>query len=210
MSEPKAIARTIDEVVPGLFHYQVHDERIDHISDGYAVVDKGRVILIDPLPIDGATLARLGAIGDIVVASASHQRSAWSYRRQTNASVHAPQGAQGLDEPPDATFRGGDRLPGGLRAMHAPGPKGPHYVLHLDRGPGVVLCTDLLLHDPGKEIAFLRDKYLQDPKQARESARALLGLKFEVICFGHGAPILKGGRKAVEDLLQRDANQGAK
>ena len=125
MSEPKTIARTIDEVVPGLFHYQVHDERIDHISDGYAVVDKGRVILVDPLPIDGAALTRLGAIGDIVVASASHQRSAWSYRRETKASVHAPQGAQGLDESPDATFRGGDRLPGGLRAMHAPGPKGP-------------------------------------------------------------------------------------
>ena len=39
--------------------------------------------------------------------------------------MHAPEGIAGLDEAPDTFFRDGDRLPGGLRAVLAPGPKGP-------------------------------------------------------------------------------------
>jgi hypothetical protein len=106
MSEPKTVAKTLDEVAPGLFHYSIHDERIDHLSDAYALVEKGRAVLVDPLPIEDAALARLGAIEAIVIAAPSHQRSAWRYRRQLKAKVHAPRGAAGLDEKPDFEFGG--------------------------------------------------------------------------------------------------------
>ena len=208
MSEPKTVAKSIEEVAPGLFHYQIHDERINHISDGYAVVEGGSAVLVDPLPIEPALLDRLGPVGAIVIASPTHQRSALRYRRETGARVHAPEGIAGLDEAPDTFFRDGDRLPGGLRAVLAPGPKGPHCALYLDRGPGALLCADLFMHDPGEPVVLLPDKYLEDPAAARQSARRLGTLRFEVLCFGHGAPITRGGRKAIGDLVARQGKAG--
>src|SRR6266568_2717616 len=108
MSEPKSVARGLHEVVPGLFHFQIQDERINHISDGYALVEDGRVVLVDPLPIEEAALRRLGTIEAIVMATGSHQRSAWRYRKETGARVHAPDGAAGLDGKPDVAFKAGD------------------------------------------------------------------------------------------------------
>ncbi len=207
MSEPKTVAREVHEVVPGLFHYQIQDERIHHVSDGYAIVEGGRVVLVDPLPIDEAALRRLGPIEAIVVATGSHQRSAWSHRKASGAQVHAPRGAAGLDDKPDRSFGEGDRLPGGLRAIEAPGPKGPHFVLVLDRAPGVLFCGDLLLNEPDRGVVFLSDKYLQEPARAAESAARLLDLEFGVVCFGHGAPMTRGGREAIQEAVTRRAGE---
>jgi glyoxylase-like metal-dependent hydrolase (beta-lactamase superfamily II) len=200
MSEPKTMAKTVKEPVPGLFHYHIHDDRIDHRSDAFAVVGGGTVTLIDPLPLDPAALGRLGTVGAIVVAVGGHQRSAWRYQRELKARVHAPREAAGLEGTPDATFKEGDPLPGGLRAVHAPGPGAAHYALRLDRGPGVLLVTDLLMHEK-EGIVFLPDTYVEDPGRARESARRLLDLDWDTLCFGHGEPILEGGKKALRALL---------
>ncbi|HJY82217.1 MAG TPA: hypothetical protein VKK81_14180 [Candidatus Binatia bacterium] len=49
MSEPKTIAQKAEEIVPGVWRWAVHDDRIDFESDAHAVVEGGRVVLIDPL-----------------------------------------------------------------------------------------------------------------------------------------------------------------
>jgi glyoxylase-like metal-dependent hydrolase (beta-lactamase superfamily II) len=202
MSEPKARAGEVEELLPGLFHYSVDDERIKTRSDAFALVENGAVVLVDPLLLEPAALARLGRLKAIVIAAASHQRSAWRMRRETGAKVHAPAEAMGLDETPDATYRDGEMLPGGLRAVRAPGPSSAHYVLYLERSPGAVLCTDLVINDGGKGLEYLPDKYQENPASGRESARRLLELKFEVLGFGHGTPILKGGREALRTLVE--------
>src|SRR5256885_5759348 len=48
----------------------------------YAVAADGRVVLIDPVPLDPAQLGRLGAVEAIVLGTPSHQRAAWSLRRE--------------------------------------------------------------------------------------------------------------------------------
>ena len=80
MSEPKTVAQTTTEILPGLHHFKILDDRIKTQSDAYALVQAGRVVLIDPLPLDPARLARLGRVEAIVLGSPSHQRSAWRYR----------------------------------------------------------------------------------------------------------------------------------
>ena len=204
MSEPRTVARTTAEVVPGLIHFKIDDERIKSQSDAYALVQGGGVVLIDPLPLEQTQLSRLGRVEAVVLGSPSHQRSAWRYRREFNAKVHAPEGWRDLDEKPDATYREGDPLPGGIRALHAPGPGNAHHVFHVAGKPGVLLCTDLWLAT-GKGVEFLPDKYLSDPGRARDSARRLLEVDFDVLCFGHGDPIMKGGLRVVSDLVTRDA-----
>jgi glyoxylase-like metal-dependent hydrolase (beta-lactamase superfamily II) len=200
MSEPKNVAKSVVELLPGLFHYHIHDDRIDHRSDAFAVVAGGKATLIDPLPLDPPALGRLGPIGAIVVAAEGHQRSAWHYQRELKAAVHAPREAAGLEGTPDVTFQDGDRLPGGLRAVRLPGPGASHYALLSDRGPGLLLVTDLLMHEK-EGIVFLPDKYMDDPARARDSARRLLDLTWDALCFGHGEPILEGGKQALQALL---------
>src|SRR5437667_3316330 len=132
MSEPKTVARSISEIRPGRSHYKIDDEGIKSQSDAYAVVANGRVVLIDPVPLEPEPLRRLGTVEAIVLGTPSHQRSAWSYRRAHQAKVYAPEGWTGLDEKPDATFKEGDSLPLGVRSLHAPGPAAAHHVFHIE------------------------------------------------------------------------------
>ncbi len=204
MSEPKTVASTVTEIVPGLFHFRIDDDRIKTQSDAYALVANGRIVLIDPVPLDPGQLRHLGKVEAIVLGTPSHQRSAWSYRRDHKAKVYAPEGWTDLEEKPDVTFKAGDSLPLGLKPLHAPGPAAAHYVFHVDRKPGVLLCSDLL-HVGSKGVEFLPDKYMSDPGKARESARRLLEVDFDILCFGHGDPIMTNARKVLADVVRKDA-----
>src|SRR5512143_358887 len=108
MSEPRSTAQDVVEILPGLHHYFVDDDRIDSESNAFVLADGDRLVLVDPLPIEMAVLARLGTVEAIVIAAPGHQRSAWRLRRQTGARVLAPRGSEGLDEPPDAFFGEGE------------------------------------------------------------------------------------------------------
>jgi hypothetical protein len=204
MSEPRAVVSSVEEILPGLFHGCIADDRIGTRSDTYLLAAGRRVVLVDPLPIEEAVLARLGTVDAIVLGTASHQRSAWRLRRSTGAPVHAPGGATGLLEATDAQYGDGDALPGELCAVEAAGPAPTHHALHLAAGPGVLFVSDLLMHDRDEPPRFLAEPHMQDPARGRLSARRLLDYRFDVLCFGHGAPILAGGRKALEVLLERD------
>ena len=58
MSEPTTQATEIETVRPDLLHWWVHDDRIDNRSDAWAVIHDGRLVLIDPLPMDEAVVGR--------------------------------------------------------------------------------------------------------------------------------------------------------
>jgi len=150
MSEPSARARRIQEVIPGVWRWFVLDDRIDSESDAHAVVEDGRTTLIDPLPVAEAALQRLGPIAAICLTAKCHQRSAWRYRTQFGVKVYAPAGVRPMEEDADVWYRAGDRLPGGLQAIHTPGPEEVHYGFLLAREPGVFFCPDLLMHGKGK------------------------------------------------------------
>ncbi len=118
--------------------------------------------------------------------------------------VYAPEGSQKLEEKPDATYRQGDRLPGGLQPLHAPGPNPSHHALLVERTPGVLLCTDLW-HRVGERIEFLPDKYMNDKAGARDSARRLVRQSFDILCLGHGDPMDRDARRALQDVIATDA-----
>ena len=80
MSEPKSVAETVEEVVPGVWRWHVWDDRIDFESDAHAVSDEGGTVLIDPLPLQENALKKLEPIIAICLMAACHQRSAWRYR----------------------------------------------------------------------------------------------------------------------------------
>ena len=122
MPEPKGTAKPAGEVAPRVYRWTMHDDRIDSQSDSYAVVEDGRIVLIDPLPMAEQDLANLGTVHAIVLTASCHERSAWRYRRQFNVPVHAPSGAVDFEEDPDFWYDQGDHLAGNLIAIHTPGP----------------------------------------------------------------------------------------
>ena len=201
VSEPKAVAETVDEVVPGVWRWHVWDDRIDFESDAHAVSDRTGTVLIDPLPLRDVALKRLEPIIAICLTAACHQRSAWRYRRSFGVQVYAPDGCRAMDEEPDVRYRVGEMLPGGLKAIHTPGPEQAHYGFWREQSPAVLFCPDLIMREADGDLAFIPAEYHDDPAATRDSVRRLLDLPFDVLCMDHGAPITTNPHAELRKLL---------
>ncbi|WP_205519518.1 MBL fold metallo-hydrolase [Pyxidicoccus caerfyrddinensis] len=209
MSEPKGKAKRVVEVVPGVHHWTLSDERIGGArSDAYAVVDEdGAVVLIDPLPIDEELLRRLGKVTAIVLTAGNHQRSAWRFRKDFGAPVWAPEGAQGLEEKPDFFYVAGDTLPAGIVSFHTPGPTEAMYTLWIQQHPrSVAFISDLLTHAGRGTPEFVPSEYQDEPFRTRHSVQRILDhLPVQTVCFAHGAPIVGEGAAALRRALEEDS-----
>lgn len=209
MTEPKARARKLVPVAADIYRWRVHDDRLGGAeSDAYAVVHGGRVVLVDPLPVDEAALRELGELEAVVLTASCHQRSAWRYRKEFGIPVYAPEGAEGLEEEPDHTYSGGDLLPGGLTAFHAPGPAEATYALWSARPRSVVFVSDLLRHDGSGTPTFFPSEWQDEPARTRVSVRRILeDLPVETLCFGHGPPVCGEAREALQRALSGDSER---
>jgi glyoxylase-like metal-dependent hydrolase (beta-lactamase superfamily II) len=201
MSEPKAVAETLDEVAPGVWRWHVLDDRIDSESDAHAVSDPTGTVLIDPLPLWEEALKRLEPIIAICLTAACHQRSTWRYRRAFGVKVYAPAECRAMDEEPDVRYRVGQLLPGELKTIYTPGPEQAHYAFWRARSPSVLFCPDLIMREDGGDLAFIPAEYHEDPEATRASVRRLLDLPSEVLCMDHGAPITANPHAALRKLL---------
>jgi glyoxylase-like metal-dependent hydrolase (beta-lactamase superfamily II) len=203
VSEPKAVAESIEEVAPGVWCWHVSDERIGgHVSSAHAVRGDAGTVLIDPLPLADGALARLGAIEAICLTSSGHQRSAWRLRRELGVRVFAPAAVQEVDEEPDVRYSEGDALPGGLQAIFTPGAGTSQHSFLLERGGGVLFTPDLFIHGPGEPLELVPAEYMHDPEQARQTAERLLELEFGVLCTSHGVPVADDPKSAVRAALE--------
>src|SRR5438132_8330406 len=101
MPEPGGIARLVGEVLPRIYRFTIHDDRIDDESDSYAVIEKGRTILIAPLPMSAQDLIQLGPVKAIYLTASCHERFPWRYRRSLKVLVYAPEGGVDFEETPD-------------------------------------------------------------------------------------------------------------
>ena len=202
MSEPKAVSPRIDEVAPGIWHWRIWDDRIGAESHAHAIAEDGGSVSIDPLPLAPQALRRLEPITTILLTAACHQRSAWRYRRAYGVKVHAPEGTRAMEEEPDLPYWTGDRLPGGLAAVHTPGPESAHFAFWREASPAVVFCADLIMRDGDDAPMFIPPEYHEDPEATRDSLRRLLELPFAVFCMAHGAPLTADRRNTLRMLLE--------
>ena len=202
MSEPKAVAQELVEVVPGILHWAIEDERIGgHISAAHAVVGEDGAILIDPLPLAEEAMAQLGPVAAILVTAGSHQRSAWRLRRELEVPVWMPALAQEIDEEPDERYGHDEVLPGDLLAVFTPGAGTTQHTLLLD--DRVAFVPDLLLRPPGGELALVSAEYMHDPEQARQRLERLVEEHvFDVLCLSHGVPVTEDPEAAIRAALR--------
>jgi glyoxylase-like metal-dependent hydrolase (beta-lactamase superfamily II) len=111
-----------------------------------------------------------------------------------------------MEEAPDEGYRAGDLLPGGLRAVHTPGPEEVHFSLLREGEPGVLVCSDLLTNYGERGLDFVPLKYHDDPPQTRRTVEGLLELDFEVLCLDHGSAIADDPKAEIRALLARTAS----
>lgn len=201
MSEPQAVAESVEEVVPGVWHWRLADDRIGgYVSAAHAVAADDGVVLIDPLPLAEAALPGLGAASAICLTTSSHQRSAWRLRRELGVPVWAPAASKEVEEEPDERYSEGDAMPGGLRAIFTPGAGTTQHSLLRD---GVLFTPDLFVRPPGEPLALIPAEYAHDPELARRTAEKLLELDFDVLCTGHGAPVTDDPKAAIRASLEQ-------
>jgi hypothetical protein len=202
MSEPQTAATETIEVVPGIRHWSISDERINgFVSSAHSLAADGGVVLIDPLPLQHAALDALGPVTAICLTTSSHQRSCWRLRRELGVPVHAPAFARELDEEPDGRYGDGDRLPGDLLAVFTPGAGTTQHTFLLEQGPGVAFVPDLLARPPGMDVMLTPAEYMHNPREARQTLAQLLERRFDVMCLGHGAPVTSGAHEAIRAAL---------
>ena len=70
---------------------------------------------------------------------------------------------------------------------------------------GTLVVGDAIINMDGYGFTFLPAKYCDDAKLMRKSLRRLLDFQFERLLFAHGAPIVSGARRRLEELLEGDA-----
>ena len=99
------------------------------------------------------------------------------------------------------TYREGDRLPGGLRAILTPGPEPIHFAFLREQAPAVLFCADLFMREAEGDLSFVPAEYHDDPEATRASVRKLAQLPFEVLCMAHGAPLTRDPHRALCKLL---------
>jgi hypothetical protein len=207
MTEPVEIAQSPEEVVPGVWHWRIHNRAIGgSISSSQLVAANGEVVLVDPVRLAPQALAELPRPTATCLTAKCHQRAAWRYRAELGAPVWAPQGTVPMDEEPDHRYGADDALPAGLVAVHTPGPEDVHFCLLLEREEeGVLLCSDLLARGEDGELDFVPLQYHDDPDTTRRSVERLLDLPFSVLCLDHGPPLAGDPKAAIRALLARPA-----
>jgi glyoxylase-like metal-dependent hydrolase (beta-lactamase superfamily II) len=208
VSEPKTVATSIEEVVPGVRRWSIHDDRINFVSAAYAVTGDKGTVLIDPLPLEPAMLGELGDVTAIVLTCGSHQRSAWRYRRELAADVYAPGLSREIDEEPNVRYADGDTLPGGVRAVFTPGVGTTQHTLLLAGEPAIAFVADTLVQEADGTVGMVPERYIYDLEEAKRTLGRLLALDFDVMCLMHGG-VLRDTPKAFVQAVLEHAEQAS-
>lgn len=100
---------------------------------------------------------------------------------------------------------------GGLEVVHTPGHT-PGALSLYQRERRILFCGDALFNaDPmtgGPGLDFPIRLISVDNAQARESVRKLAELPIDVLCCGHGEPIVDGANEKIRALLARENGRG--
>lgn len=164
-------------------------------------------MIIDPPPLapdDEAWLCRQDGISHILITNRDHLRESARLREALSSKVLIHEkDAHLIDLKVDGTFRDGDRLPGGLLAVHVPDGKSPgETAFFLEEGNGVLFLGDALIGKPAGRLHLMpADKY-RDVGKAREGIRVLLKYQYDTVLVGDGVSVPTAGRRAVERFVE--------
>jgi len=196
------------ELVPGLFHWTtLHDDLGVRVSS-YYVESAGA--LIDPrVPDDGLeAFADRARPQQVVLTTGLHARHADRFADAFGCVIRAsPQALERAGDGLDAErYTDGDEVAPGVTAIHVDAIAPDEYALHIALDAGALAFGDAL-NTYGGELAFFSDDLLgDDPDTVKaglnDALRGLLTRDFDHLLFGHGEPVVGGGKAALRQFLR--------
>jgi glyoxylase-like metal-dependent hydrolase (beta-lactamase superfamily II) len=192
----------MEEVIPGIRHWQARHPNIGADVSSYLLTDTGTAI--DPLLPDGEDVSWLGhRVERVVLTVRHHVRSAADFGAPIfvhRSGLHEFEGGN-LDM---RGYEAGDEIVPGIRVLPFGRICSDDAVLKIDLGPGVLAFGDGLINYGA--LGHPPDRYIGDDPEAIkadivEGLLPLLDEDFDVLLFAHGTPVPSGGKEMLERFL---------
>lgn len=197
----------MDEIIPGVFHWDAYHDGIGMRVHSAFVRDAGA--LIDPMLPEGGVeaVARIGRPRCILLTNRHHYRHSDAYVEAFDcpvlcheAGLHAFAGG-----PEVRGFAFGDEPAPGVRALEVGAITPEETALHIDAGPGALAFADGLVSFDAP-LGFVPDSLLgDDPDEVKRGLRAafrrLLDTDFDALLLAHGPPRAEGGKAALREFV---------
>ncbi len=194
------------EILPGVFMWSHASPEKQIDFNGWYLTGREPAV-VDPPPCtdeDLQEIARRGVPKAILLTNKDHVRHAEQFAHSFRAPILIHQ----ADAPLAAAriggiFKTGDKLPGGLEAIRVADAKSPGECALLHRRTNAIILGDALIGKPAGQVDMLPPERFADPLKAREGVKDLLKHPFDALLLSDGTCIPKGGRKAIQEYLDR-------
>ena len=173
-------------------------------------------VLIDPLPLSESEIQQIDELGGpthLMLTCAYHERSLTEFKRRWDCKVliHENQ-VQDAEFAFDDTFADRDVLWDLVEVVRVPDVRhGEEVSFYLRPHGGAFIFGDLLSGGrkdsgiPDGNVGINAPEYLVDLDTARLSLRILLHFDFNLMCFGHGSPVVRGAKEVLRQFIECDA-----
>ena len=194
------------ELLPDVFTWPWFSERHGYDFNGYLFRDPSGNVAVDPVEMTDDLLdevARLG-VARIAITNRNHMRASGRLRERCAARVaihpadvaHARVQGMTIDD----ELQVGERV-GPFVVLGAAGKSPGEVALHWPERR-LLVVGDACVGKPPGACALLPESVMDDPAALRKSlTRLARTVDFDVLLVGDGAPILTGGRAALEKLV---------
>ncbi|QRN99719.1 MBL fold metallo-hydrolase [Archangium violaceum] len=163
-------------------------------------------VVFDPLPLsahDAEHLRSLGGVAWVVITNSEHVRATRELVAAFGAKVAGPRAeADTFPLRCERWLAEGEQLVPGLVTLELHGSKTPGELAFILEDTTLV-TGDLIRGHQGGRLNLLPEAKLKDAAQARASVRGLLAWpRIDAVLVGDGWPVFRGGRAALEELLE--------
>jgi hypothetical protein len=193
----------MDEVIPGVLHWQARHPNIGIDVSSYLLTETGTAL--DPILPDGKRLDWLGhEVERAVLTVRHHVRSAPDLGVPIVAHRAGLHELEGGDVEVEG-YEAGDELAPGVRALPFGRICPDDTALHIALGPGVLAFGDGVVNYG--ELGHPPDRFLGDDPEAVKADIVdglvpLLDEDFDVLLFAHGEPVASGGKAMLRGLVE--------
>jgi hypothetical protein len=193
----------MNEVIPGILHWQARHPNIGVDVSSYLLLDSGT--LLDPMLPEGAGRDWIGhPVDRVILTVRHHDRSAGAFGVPVfvhRSGLHEFDGS-GLDV---RGYEAGDELARGITVLAFGRICPDDAVLKIDIGPNVLAFGDGLVNYGG--LGHPPDRYIGDDPEAIkadivEGLVPFVDQDFDVLLFAHGTPVASGGKAMLREFVE--------
>ncbi len=172
--------------------------------NGYALVTKAGLVLVDPPAMPEVVLPALEALGKpkiVILTGRPSERRARQFKDWYGAKILAPESdRKSMRVPVDHYYAEGETLPGGFVAVALAHQRTAGECALFHAGLRLLIASYLVGEPAG--LVQLEDRGLYaNFSRALEAQLKLLPLEFDALLPGRGRPVLKEGRVALAKYL---------